>query len=388
MYYNNINKSEKQYSRSDNMNSNTNNSNTNNSNTEVTNPMNNSNNTTIDNESSSNGNTGQAQENMSFVKILHASPGAPAVDIYIDDKISVEDLAFSEATEYLPLLAGTYNIKVYAAGTTDNPVINTNVELPGGTRLTVAAIGNLDDIRLLPIPEDIKPSTMQGAFIRVAHLSPDAPAVDVTLPNGTVVFQDVEFGEVTDYVNIPRGVYTLQIRPTGSSTVVMTISNVEIMPNFYYTFYVLGQLEGDPSLQVLATVNRTPGILTTNFNEELYPLNYEITTPTTTAMNRSPKNMSKAMDDFCDKYDEIYADLEKHGLDRRIAKYLVSLILDYVNNNHNRYKGTIRRKANMAGRDLTLLYPWIFDIMSALEIPNKKIVDITIIIVSFGFDNI
>lgn len=379
MYNNTIYKSNNPYNRSDNMSNNS---------TGGTTLTNNSNNTTIGTGSSTNANTGQVQQNMSFVKVLHASPDAPAVDIYIDDKITIEDLAFSEATEYLPLLAGTYNIKVYAAGTTENPVINTNVELPGGTRLTVAAIGNLNDIKLLPIPEDIKPSTMQGAFIRVAHLSPDAPAVDVTLPNGTVVFQDVEFGEVTDYANIPRGVYTLQIRPTGSSTVVMTISNVEIMPNFYYTFYVLGQLEGDPSLQVLASVNRTPGILTTNFNEELYPLDYEITTSATTAMNRSPKNMSKAMNDFCNKYDDIYADLEKYGLDRRIAKYLISLILDYVGNNHNRYKGTIRRKANMAGRDLTLLYPWIFDIMSALEIPNKKIVDITIIVVSFGFDNI
>lgn len=379
MYNNTLYKSNNQYNRSDNMSNNS---------TEGTNLMNNSNNTNGSNSSTTNENIGSSQENMSFVKVLHASPNAPAVDIYIDDKITIEDLAFSEATEYLPLLAGTYNIKVYAAGTTENPVINTNVELPGGTRLTVAAISNLDDIRLLPIPEDIKPSKMQGAFIRVAHLSPDAPAVDVTLPNGTVVFQDVEFGEVTDYANIPRGVYTLQIRPTGSSTVVMTISNVEIMPNFYYTFYVLGQLEGDPSLQVLASVNRTPGILTTNFNEELYPLDYEITTSTTTTMNRSPKNVSKAMDDFCNKHDEIYTDLEKYGLDRRIAKYLVSLILDYVATNHNRYKGTIRRKANMAGRDLTLLYPWIFDIMTSLEIPNKKIVDVTITIVSFGFDNI
>ncbi len=93
------------------------------------------------------------------------------------------------------------------------------------------------------------------------------------------------------------------------------------------------------------------------------------------------------MDDFCDKHEAIYSDLEKFGLHRRVAEYLVRVILDYVQKNHNRYKGTLRKRANMAGRDLSLLYPWIFEIMSSLQIPNKKIVDTTIVIVSFGFNN-
>lgn len=367
MYNNPIEKQHYQYYRSDNMNNNN-----------TINGMNNNNN---------NNNGTSIEGTMSYVKILHASPDAPAVDIYVDDNLVAENLAFTEATGYLPLQAGTYNVKIYGTGTTASPVIDTDVEVPSGTRLTIAAIGSMDDLRLLPIPEDITPSTAQGAFVRVVHLSPDAPAVDVTLQNGAVLFQDVEFGEVTNYANIPRGVYTLQIRPTGSTSVVMTISNVEIMPNFYYTVYVLGNLEGDPSLQVYATVNRTPGILTTNFDEEYYPLKYEITTPTTTAMYRSPKNIDEVMDDFRDKHEAIYSDLEKFGLHRRVAEYLVRVILDYVQKNHNRYKGTLRKRANMAGRDLSLLYPWIFEIMSSLQIPNKKIVDTTIVIVSFGFNN-
>ncbi|MEG0775545.1 MAG: DUF4397 domain-containing protein [Clostridium sp.] len=343
---------------------------------------------------------------MSYVKVLHASPDAPAVDIYVDDELVVENLAYSEATDYLPLPAGSYNIKVYATDTIENPVIDTEVEIPESTRLTVAAVGNLSNLRLLPIPEDIATGMPQGTHIRVAHLSPDAPAIDVTTTDGDVIFEDVEFGEVTNYINVPRGVYTFQLRPTGTASVVLTISNVTFMPNFYYTIYVLGQIENEPGLQVFATVNRTPGILTTNFDEEFYPLQFEITSngsnntntnetnttnttgTTNTSMPRAPKELNDVMKDFSKKYDNIYADLEKFGLDRKVSEYLVRLMLDYVNKNHDRYKGTVRKRANMAARDLNLLCPWIFDIMSCLKVPDRKTVDITITIVTYGFENL
>lgn len=334
----------------------------------------------------SNSNTTSSSDTMSYIKILHASPNAPAVDIYVNDNKVIENLAFSQATDYLPIDPGSYNVKVYAAGTTDNPVIDVDIEVPEKTRITVAAVGNLPDIELLPISENIVPKVSTGTHIRVAHLSPNAPAVDITLPNGDVIFENVEFGEVTDYINIPRGVYTLQIRPTGSSEVVMTIPNVEFMPNFYYTIYVLGQLQGTPSLRVFATVNRTPGILTSQFNEEYYPLTYEVSNNNN--MTRGSKDVTMVVHDFRKKHHNIYDELEDFGLDKKIIDYLVKTMFMHVHKNHHKYRGNTRRKANIASRDISLLCPWIFDIMAALKIPSKKVVDITIIIVSYSFDNL
>ena len=53
------------------------------------------------------------------------------------------------------------------------------------------------------------------ARIRVAHLSPDAPNVDIWV-DGTLTYENVAFEEVTDYVALPPGSYLVQVEPTGS----------------------------------------------------------------------------------------------------------------------------------------------------------------------------
>ncbi len=52
----------------------------------------------------------------SHVRILHASPDAPAVDIYINDNLISKELSYKSFTEYMPLISTVYNIKVFPTG--------------------------------------------------------------------------------------------------------------------------------------------------------------------------------------------------------------------------------------------------------------------------------
>ena len=56
-----------------------------------------------------------AQEG-SRVRVLHASPDAPAVDVYLDDAIvdALTNVPFGTLSDYLTIPAGSYNIKVFA----------------------------------------------------------------------------------------------------------------------------------------------------------------------------------------------------------------------------------------------------------------------------------
>lgn len=55
-----------------------------------------------------------------------------------------------------------------------------------------------------------------GAMVRVAHFSPDAPAVDVYV-DGDAVLTDVAFPAVSDYLTLPAGDYSLEVRPAGAA---------------------------------------------------------------------------------------------------------------------------------------------------------------------------
>lgn len=189
----------------------------------------------------------------SFVRILHASPNAPAVDIYANGDLIVSNLAFSEFTQYLPVPSGNYNIKVYPTGNTTTPVINTDIYIPEGTVTNLAAVGILPDISLFQISESIIPANYGEPCVRFVHLSPNAPAVDIKLADDSIVFEDVSYKEVTNYVCVPAGTYSFKVTPTGSNDVVLTVPNVKLDKNYTYTIYAVGLAGGTPELQVLLT---------------------------------------------------------------------------------------------------------------------------------------
>ena len=58
-------------------------------------------------------------------------------------------------------------------------------------------------------------SSAMAANVRVAHLSPDAPAVDV-LVNGKAAFTNLSFGEFTEYADLPAGDYQIQVVAAGT----------------------------------------------------------------------------------------------------------------------------------------------------------------------------
>jgi hypothetical protein len=55
-----------------------------------------------------------------------------------------------------------------------------------------------------------------AASVRVLHGSPDAPAVDV-YADGAAVLENVPFGVISDYLEVPAGEHRFQVVPTGAS---------------------------------------------------------------------------------------------------------------------------------------------------------------------------
>ncbi|MCR8746877.1 DUF4397 domain-containing protein [Romboutsia lituseburensis] len=184
----------------------------------------------------------------SLVRVFHASPQAPAVDVYVNGDLSVENLKFMDFSQYIPLKEGDYNIDVYVAGTKENPVISQVLEIDDSDIYTVAATGNLDDLSLIVIEDSIsqQPFDMYS-FFRVVHLSPDAPAVDV-LVNDKKAFEDIEFRKGSMYQGVSPGQYSIKIVLNSDGTVVLPLK-ITLKPNRIYTIYVLGNASNLSAIQ-------------------------------------------------------------------------------------------------------------------------------------------
>ena len=69
------------------------------------------------------------QEPDATLRIVHASPGAPAIDVLVDGQPFATNVAFGVATDYAPIPAGDYKVQVVATGqTADTAVIDMDLE--------------------------------------------------------------------------------------------------------------------------------------------------------------------------------------------------------------------------------------------------------------------
>ena len=193
----------------------------------------------------------EIKNNSSLVRVFHAAPQAPNVDVYVNDQMVFSNLAFGDFTRYVYLDEGEYNVSVYLAGQKDRPVINQMVDVPSQQIFTIAATGYLDNLDLLVIPDKVSKSPSQNySSVRVIHLSPNAPGVDI-LVDGDTLFEDISFGEGTDYVDLNPGTYNVNVVLNTDKSVVLPLK-VTLNPDKIYTIYIIGN---PPTLQAVQVVD-------------------------------------------------------------------------------------------------------------------------------------
>ena len=202
-------------------------------------------------------------------QVVHASPSAPAVDVYVtlldgalENPVNGDaPLAFGESTDRLEVPAGPYQIRVAVPNDGDPIVVydSGEVPLPAGADLLIAATENvflgdsavplmvLDGTTAAPLYDA---STPAGAV--AVHLSPDAPAVDILADVGsTAEIEQIKLVENVSYtqfcsleeIGAPED-YTLSVVATGDSNSVLDIPYSAVV-NEAATVVVSGLLATD-----------------------------------------------------------------------------------------------------------------------------------------------
>ncbi len=192
------------------------------------------------------------------VRVAHLSPDAPAVDVYVDGAMALEAVPYPAFSSYLDLPAGEHHLEVFVSGTMENAVIDASLPFAAGSATTIAATGLLADGSFGPIVlEDSRDANHDEAWVRFIHTAADAPAVDITLDDGTVLFGDIAFNESASWLPVAPGSVGLQVRLAGTETVVLDFQAIELGGMSNYSVFATGTL-ADGSLGAWATVD-APG---------------------------------------------------------------------------------------------------------------------------------
>jgi Domain of unknown function (DUF4397) len=194
------------------------------------------------------------------IRLVHAAPDAPPVDIYFNDAQIAQGLAFGTATEYVTAPSGGgRGVRVAAEGTpVEEAIIDTALDFDPGQAYELLVTGGGDDLELTITGTDLRPLAAGQARLRVIHASPDAGAVDIGVEGSEEnLFEGIDFRTATEYVVLDAGDYPLEVRPGGEDMTVALQSDAMLEEGVTYDLVALGRPE-DQTLTLLALMAEVP----------------------------------------------------------------------------------------------------------------------------------
>lgn len=195
---------------------------------------------------------GGAADGDAKLRVAHAVPDGPAVDVLVDGSVAVADLAYGNLTGYLELPAGEYDVSINVAGTPTS-VFSTSIEL-AAVDYTAAAIGNIEPegeeagFTVFVFTDKLGVLDAGNGRVRVYHASPDAPAVDVAVADtgdepALYIAESLSFGSPSLNSEVAAGAYPVTVYLVGSDTPVFGPVDVTVREGEVLTAFAEGELE-------------------------------------------------------------------------------------------------------------------------------------------------
>lgn len=191
---------------------------------------------------SKNGNANPIGLNILY-EIINLSPDINPVNLFIaNTQVNSSPYIFGVRQGYffVPSTVVPYQIRsVQYAGTT---YLSRSDVLKSGARYSLFIVGSLKnntDTTIFTVDTSGTPTPGRGK-IRFVDASPSATGGLDVLANDSVLFSDIKYQKISNYVELPVGNYDLKILPTGTTTIIKELTPVTIQDGRLYTLYTYG----------------------------------------------------------------------------------------------------------------------------------------------------
>jgi hypothetical protein len=274
-------------------------------------------------------------QSTSYLRVAHAAAGAGNVDVLVDNETVAEDVAFGDFSGYMPVESGDRTVTVTIANSPDEVVFNETLTVEPRTATTVTAAVNAsagEGVSPFAYEDDAVTPMDDESALRIVHLSPNAPAVDVVAVTDdgatetetetneteetetneteeteteaeetatetetgenateaaqvdgdtvaaqmdenatageTVLAENVSYTNATDYMTVPAGDYTVEIRVAEEDNdgAVVATTDVTLESGVAYSAWAIGNVPEDgeevtPTFRVLPTEDASSTIM-------------------------------------------------------------------------------------------------------------------------------
>jgi Domain of unknown function (DUF4397) len=163
-----------------------------------------------------------AQEGPALVRLVHLAPGTPTVDVYVDGTKLVGAVPFKTASKYHRMPASTHALVIRPTGSASTSAASERISVLPGTAYTVALLGTPAQLQARVAKDDFSAPPPGSARLRIIDAAPQSPPLDIGIAGGPTLFRNVTFGMISEFVTVKAGMFSLEVREAGGSTVLFT----------------------------------------------------------------------------------------------------------------------------------------------------------------------
>jgi hypothetical protein len=187
-----------------------------------------------------------------LVRVVHAIPNGPAMDLFAGDLVLFDAINFKSVSSYRALDGKRYAFALRPAGMTNARPLSSNTEgLEDGHYYTVFALPGDDRGARLRIVADTLDWPAGGkSRLRIVHGGDGVGAIDVHASGvENALFENVEFQAVSDYADVAPLNGRIEIRFDGSAVPVLAVPNAHLEAGRFYTMVIVGSTRSAPPIE-------------------------------------------------------------------------------------------------------------------------------------------
>lgn len=182
------------------------------------------------------------------LRVVHASPALGRIDLWDIDAAQ----RIAEGFDYGEVVVAERTLRRIGFDMNADAAADMIFELPDGSTDAFAMETSVRAYLADGRTQDCMPVPEAPAQIRVLHLSPDAPPVDV-YRNGARAIEALELARSTRFLEIPSGPGLFEITAAGDTAPVLAV-DLDLDPNGAYTAVAFGPLASIGALAIPETL--------------------------------------------------------------------------------------------------------------------------------------
>jgi hypothetical protein len=187
-------------------------------------------------------------------RVLHGAPDLGKIEVLFNGAKKLDEFTYGQVSDWIEIDPGLVRILVRRDRLFINDVVF-DVVLPvvGDEQYELI----ISDPLIIPAIVDREPLAAGIARARAIHASIDTPVIDIAIQGGDVVLSALEYGQITVPLEVPAGLYDLEIRVHETGVVLTEIPQVPLAAGTVTDLVVYGR-PGDTNAPLSVAVLAAP----------------------------------------------------------------------------------------------------------------------------------